>query len=560
MPEIKIGNYIPILAAVVLLSSFAMLPPNFVYAQTLDASTVNDLLNGFNPVIGPIPAKSFAAPSGCPIPPADNSDGAINKAQCGLYASDPLNNETKTRQDLEANPGYWTFGGSAAGFNPPAPLDFFKDAEGLHIGVQAPANGTYAGYYAVSPNTNGMLFHATITSPLRTTPSEYFQNGIYVQTTQDPINYIACVSVTNSAATLWVVGHTYSSPYQSLVFNPLYVDTSANQPLTRECTIITNGNNYLEVYLDNILVYSSNTLALAMPAPFNFFLEPQTSYNGQMLYGTYRDYYATTSKNIIIENTPQNSTTAEVVDSSGNVLAKSPVVLDSARIDVAKYHYPIDAYIKVYDSNMVQLASTPIAHTVYGGDLYYAVGPSTLDGTKQTITSVVDQANQTATSTIDTATQTVASTANTANQTATSTIDTATQTVASTANTANQTATSTIDTSTQTVASTANTANQTATSTINSGTHQLASMNVYSADLSGTKFPGMWVELWRSGVLLQQGYTPFSTYVQTGAQYEVYMGNWQNIMFDHWDDGSTDPRRTITPIQDVDLTAFFRTS
>jgi hypothetical protein len=45
----------------------------------------------------------------------------------------------------------------------------------------------------------------------------------------------------------------------------------------------------------------------------------------------------------IKENAPQNSTTAAVVDSSGNVLAKSSVVLDSARIDVAKYHYPIDS-------------------------------------------------------------------------------------------------------------------------------------------------------------------------------------------------------------------------
>jgi hypothetical protein len=426
-----------------------------------------------------------------------------------------------------------------------------------------------------------MLFHATITSPMRTIPSEYFQNGIYVQTTQDPINYIACVSVTNRAATLWVVGHTYSSPYQSLAFVPLYVDTSANQPLTRECTIITNGHNYLEVYLDNVLVYSSNTLALAMPAPFNFFLEPQTSYDGQMLYGTYRDYYATTSKNIIIENTPQNSTLAEVVDISGNVLAKSPVVLDSARIDVAKYHYPIDAYIKVYDSNMVQLASTPIAHTIYGGDLYYAGGPSTLaeanqaaasaiitanqtsastiNTATQAAASAIITANQTSASTINTATQAAASTINTANQTSASTIDTATQAAASTINTANQTSASTINTATQAAASAIITANQTAASTVNSGTHQLAYLTVYSADLSGAKFPGMWVELWRSGVLLQQGYTPFSTYVQTGAQYEVYVGNWQNIIFDHWDDGSIDPRKAITPTQNMDLTAFFRT-
>src|SRR2546422_3733070 len=41
-------------------------------------------------------------------------------------------------------------------------------------------------------------------------------------------------------------------------------DTSPNQPLTRDCTIITNGNNYLKVYLDNVLVYESNNLDLQM--------------------------------------------------------------------------------------------------------------------------------------------------------------------------------------------------------------------------------------------------------------------------------------------------------
>src|SRR5438094_263725 len=86
--------------------------------------------------------------------------------------------------------------------------------------------------------------------------------------------------------------NTYCSPDGSLVFDTLKFDDTPNQPLTRDCIIITNGENYLKVYLDHVLFYSSNSLALAMPPPFNFFLEPQSSYAGQMINGTFLDYYS----------------------------------------------------------------------------------------------------------------------------------------------------------------------------------------------------------------------------------------------------------------------------
>src|SRR5437660_8580632 len=92
-----------------------------------------------------------------PIAPPPASLYSISQVKSGLVASDPLNNETKTQQELQANPGYWFYGGDAPAEN--APYDFYKDTQGLHIGVQAPANGTWAGFYAVTPSTNATLFH-----------------------------------------------------------------------------------------------------------------------------------------------------------------------------------------------------------------------------------------------------------------------------------------------------------------------------------------------------------------------------------------------------------------
>src|SRR6267378_5860255 len=44
---------------------------------------------------------------------------SINQVQSGLVASDPLNNETKTQQELQANQKYWKYGGSAPALNAP---------------------------------------------------------------------------------------------------------------------------------------------------------------------------------------------------------------------------------------------------------------------------------------------------------------------------------------------------------------------------------------------------------------------------------------------------------
>lgn len=360
------------ISAAIVATMFIAIGIQNVHAQVTDPTmsnpTVTAILNQFNPANQAIPTTSYVPPSGCQMPQSSNATGTINKIQCGLYASDPLNNQTATQEQLAANSTYWVYGGDAPAEN--ASYAYNEDAQGFHIGVQAPSNGTYAGYYAVSPSSNAMLFHAVLTAPVRTVPYGDFQNGLYVQTTQAPVNYVTCVSITNNVGTVWALVHTYGSPYGSLVFDSLWVDDSANQPLTRDCTIITNGHNYLKLYMDNTLVYSSNTLALGMPAPFNAFLEPQTSYDGAQLFGTYNDFYSALGENVKIMNNPSNAATAQIVDSSGNLLASSPVILGNATIDIGRYHLPENANIQVLDSNNATLASSPVIETIYGGDVY----------------------------------------------------------------------------------------------------------------------------------------------------------------------------------------------
>ena len=296
------------------------------------------------------------------------TDHNIAKIKTGLVASDPLNNETKTKQQVLADTRYWSYDGSAVAEH--APYDIYKDSLGLHIGVQAKSGGKWAGFFAVTPNTNAAVFHSVIANPVRTIPRDSYENGLYVQTSQPLINYVTCVSLTNNQATIWAIVNTIGNANQATKYTVLWLDNSPNQPLTKDCTIITNGNNYLKVYLDGVMAYSSNNLNLQMPAPFNAYLEPETSYAGKILYGVYSDYYATSDETIQITNNPPNAASASVVDSVGNVLASAPVSGGTAKLDVGKYHFPIMAYIKVYDSTNTQVASTSSMINITGGDVF----------------------------------------------------------------------------------------------------------------------------------------------------------------------------------------------
>lgn len=295
---------------------------------------------------------------------------SITQIKSGQDASDPLTN-VQTQQQLMANSQYWIYGGDAPVFN--APYAFFQDSQGLHIDVQAPSDGMWTGYYAVTPNTNAVLYHAVITTPVRTisTPNDFYENGLYVQTSQPFINYVACFSSTSVAGTSWAVGAVTGNATDGTQFNVLWADTSLNQPLTRDCTIITNGNNYLKVYLDGVMVYSSNALNLQMPAPFNAYLEPQSSYAGQMLDGIYKDYYSATGETVKVTHNPLLAATVKLVDPNGTVLASRPVdSTHTATLNVGAFHFPLVAYIKIYDSLGNQLASTSSPVNIFGGDVY----------------------------------------------------------------------------------------------------------------------------------------------------------------------------------------------
>ena len=307
---------------------------------------------------------------------------SVVQVSSGLVIVDPLNNETKTKQQLESNPRYWYYYGDAVGEN--ASYALFKNFTGLYIGAQAapnqatksgpPMNGEWAGFYAESPNTNDMLFHSIVSTPVRSIPTKdtWYENGIYVQTTQPLINYVTCTSLTGwyAPGLTWGIGGAQGDANQALTFQTYYENYSQNQPLTVDCTIITNGTNFLKAYINGAMVYESKTLNLNMPPPFNSYLEPQSDYAGQLLNGTFTDYYVTTNENVTVNNLPGNAVRVDMTDGSGKVVASAPASSSTAVLDIGKYRFPLSASIQVYDSTNTPIASTPGTAKIYGGDVY----------------------------------------------------------------------------------------------------------------------------------------------------------------------------------------------
>ena len=175
----------------------------------------------------------------------------------------------------------------------------------------------------------------------------------------------------------------------SQVINTLYESPLNTMPLTQACTIITNGSNSLKVYLGGNVVVNRNNMTLNMPSPFQAYLEPQTSSNSSMLYGTYANYYATTSEGVTITNAPAGGT-AKIVDASNNVLASAPVAANgSATMLVGEYSLPISGTIEVYDSSGALVASTPASIAIWGGDVYALAGGTTTSTSETSSTSTV---------------------------------------------------------------------------------------------------------------------------------------------------------------------------
>jgi hypothetical protein len=316
---------------------------------------------------------AYAAP---PSASLTSGPAQIYKMQSGLVASDSLTTGDTSK---------WQFNGSAAEMQPNAPHEAFEDSSGMLIGVLAPSANNWAGYFAISPLTPAKLFHARVIVPDTKPISGTYNDAVYIQQemNQDPrIDAMGCGADVFPTETQWNISLQAGDKNHELVYQSIYSNNNPSLPLSRECTLVTNGSNELTAYIDGEKVFSSNKMNLNMPQPFQYYLETQTNSvspsSGNMFTGRFTDYYATTSDKIKVTNVVAGSIVKVIDVTSGSVLASSVADTNGiSLVDVGRYHMPINANVVVYDgTGTVVLATTNQSPGIYGGDVYN-VGTST---------------------------------------------------------------------------------------------------------------------------------------------------------------------------------------
>jgi hypothetical protein len=82
------------------------------------------------------------------------------------------------------------------------------------------------------------------------------------------------------------------------------------------------------------------------------------------------------------------------------------------------------------------------------------------------------------------------------------------------------------------------------------------SLTVKSVDQTGKAINGLWMEVKKDGATIKTGFTPLSLTAEE-ATYTVSAGNYQQIIFDHWQDGSKSSTTSVNLAADSALTAHY---
>ncbi len=81
-------------------------------------------------------------------------------------------------------------------------------------------------------------------------------------------------------------------------------------------------------------------------------------------------------------------------------------------------------------------------------------------------------------------------------------------------------------------------------------------LTIRSVDQNGRAITGMWMEVKQNGATVRTGFTPLSMTLEEGS-YTVSAGNYQQIIFDHWQDGSRSSTKSVSLSADSALTAHY---
>ncbi len=324
--------------------------------------------------------------------------GTLSQVSSGLVHEDSLTSGgsgctwdgSKDNSTSNINTDYWLIYGDAV--NEGSTWTACEGSSGLWLGSEGSSQYGWAGIYAESPNETVMLFHADLTLPAKTIESGGdFNTGLYVQTANGLINYVACyANVLGPDEYQWgaeiATGNTQETTNNTEIWNgPVQTGTSSS---TEDCTIVTNGANILYVYMDGTLVYGSTNAGLTnMPEPFNAYLEVESHDASQLLWASYTDYYSNLNSSVAVQGVPAGDT-AEIFDGSTveATATNTGSAVQTLYLGIAQYELPLAGTLEIVSGSNTVLASTS-STSFWGGDVYSYTPATTSSSSSSSTTS-----------------------------------------------------------------------------------------------------------------------------------------------------------------------------
>jgi hypothetical protein len=231
----------------------------------------------------------------------------LSRLHSGLLVADPLDKPVTLGQLQDQ----YVLDGSAG----PKLGWVSETTAGLAVGIKA-HNG-WAGWFASTIHAAGpaVAWHAVISPTalhLGTKGRGLAVFAVQTATTQKSgvINYIVVAAVCRSGSYRWLVGYAHglvAGASTQVLWASKWQPVPQHRTLlaSQAVTVVTDGSHSLSVWFGTDEIFSSERLVLKMPAPFQAYLEVQSS--APAYYARFNDFWVTDDAPLVVRGLREGS-------------------------------------------------------------------------------------------------------------------------------------------------------------------------------------------------------------------------------------------------------------
>ncbi len=237
-------------------------------------------------------------PSAAPSP---RLPAGLALVHSGTSMADPFATPEPNRQLMD----HYVFNGSAA----PGVGWVSATDQGLNVGVRA--HKSWSGWFAVTLRAAGpdVVWHTLMSRPATPVGSGVGEAVLAVQSASTQrngsINYVVVSALSSRGKSTWQIGSAHGFVADAVTDRLWQEPLRADAPSTEPVTIRTDGHRSLTVWFGNRQVYSSHTLHMNDPAPFQAYLEVQG--RGIPYVSNFKDFWVADAAPVVVRGAPPGS-------------------------------------------------------------------------------------------------------------------------------------------------------------------------------------------------------------------------------------------------------------